>query len=157
MFTFTVEESVTIERPIEEVFDFIADNENDPRWCPAVEEIEQIAGNGAGPGTRYRMRHTPGGTRFEAEVEIVACNPPHSLKWIMTDSGHTLHGTYELEALNGKTRLSQTSEITFEGWLRIPGLIMKGRIAREVKEELGKQFTRLKEVLETGAETETVR
>lgn len=155
MFTFTVNESVTIDRPIEEVFNFIADSENDPRWCPSVEEIEQIAGNGAGPGTRYRMHHAPGGMNFDAIVEIFESNPPHSLKWIMTDSGHTLRGTYELEAVDGKTHLTQTSEITLEGWLRIPGLIMKRFIARDVKKELGKQFANLKRILET--ETEASR
>lgn len=149
MFTFTVNESVTIDRPIEDVFDFIADNENDPRWCPSVEEIRQIAGNGAGPGSRYRMRHAPGGMKFEATVEIVESNRPHSLKWIMTDSGHTLHGTYELQEMNGKTRVTQTSQITFEGWVRIPGLFMKRFIARDVQNELGKQFANLKQILES--------
>jgi uncharacterized protein YndB with AHSA1/START domain len=149
MFTFTVQESVTIDRPIAEVFDFIADPTNDPRWCPSVKEIEQIAGNGSGPGTRYRMHHTPGGRDYDASVEITASNPPNSLKWLMTDKGHTLRGTYELEAVDGKTRVTQTSEITFEGWLRIPGLFMKRVIAREVQKELGKQFTNLKQILES--------
>lgn len=151
MFTFTVRKSVTIDRPIADVFEFIADGKNDPRWCPSVEEMEQIAGNGARPGTRYRMRHAPGGMKFDAIVEIVDCSPPHSLKWTMTDSGHTLHGTYELEAFDGKTRLKQTSQITFEGWLRIPGLLMKHFIARDVKKELGKQFANLKQILEADA------
>jgi len=149
MFTFTVEEAVTIDRPIEEVFAFVADSENDPRWCPSVKEIEPLGGNGSRPGTRYRMHHAPGGMKFEAIVEIVECSPPHTLKWVMTDSGHTLHGAYELEAMNGKTRLIQTSRITLEGWLRIPGLFMKRFIARDVQNELGKQFAALKEVLET--------
>lgn len=155
MFAFTINESVTIDRPIEEVFEFIADGENDPRWCPAVKEIRKVSGNGLGKGAAYEMHHTPGGMNFDARVEVVDYERPRLLKWVMTDSGHTLHGTYELEAVNGKTRLTQTSEITFEGWLRIPGLIMKGRIARDVKKELGKQFANLKRILET--ETEAIR
>lgn len=102
------------------------------------------------------MHHTPGGMNFDARVEVVDYERPRLLKWVMTDSGHTLHGTYELEAVNGKTRLTQTSEITFEGWLRIPGLIMKGRIARDVEKELGKQFANLKRILEA-KETKAVK
>lgn len=148
MFTFTVNERVTIDRPVQEVFDYIAEGENDVEWCPAVKEIKRISGNGSGPGVRYRMHHTPGGMGFDATVEVVEYDRPNRLKWVMTDSGHTLHGTYELEAVNGQTRLMQTSQITFEGWLRIPGLFMKGRIAKEVEEELRTQFANLKRVLE---------
>lgn len=151
MFTFTVDESVTIDRPIEEVFDFIADGENDTEWCPAVKEITRVSGNGPCKGARYEMHHTPGGMEFDAVVEVVAYERPRLLKWVMTDSGHTIRGTYELEPANGGTRLAQTSEITFEGWLRIPGLIMKRRIARDVKKELGKQFATLKQLLENKA------
>lgn len=148
MFTFTVNESIIIDRPMEEVFDFIADNENDPLWCPAVKEIRRVSENGTAKGARYEMHHTPGGMGFDAEVEVVAHERPRLLKWVMTDSGHTIRGTYELEAVNGKTRLTQTSEVTFEGWLRIPGLIMKGRIARDVEKELDKQFANLKQLLD---------
>lgn len=149
MFTFTVHESVTIDRPIEEVFDFIADCENDTQWCPSVKEIKRVSGNGSGAGARYRMHHAPGGMEFGATVEVVACERPHLLQWVMTDSGHTLRGTYKLERVNGRTHLAQTSRITFEGWLRIPGLFMKRFIARDVKKELGKQFANLKQILES--------
>lgn len=157
MFTFTVQESVTINRPVEEVFDFIADGENDAQWCPAVKEISRVSGNGTGAGARYEMHHTPGDMAFDATVEIVACERPRRLKWVMTDSGHTLHGTYELESVNGRTRLTQTSQITFEGWLRIPGLFMKRFIAKDVEKELGKQFANLKRILEVDLTKEKVR
>ena len=148
MFTFTVDDSVTIERPVEDVYDFIADSENDVRWCPSVVEVERVSGNGPGPDARYKIHHTPGGMAFDADMEIVTYERPHRLEWVMTDSGHTIRGMYELERENGHTRLTQTSEITFEGWLRIPGLIMKRSIAKEVQKELNKQFTNLKKVLE---------
>lgn len=111
--------------------------------------MKRVSGNGTGEGARYRMRHTPGGREYDAAVEVVACERPYRLKWTMTDSGHTLHGTYELEQVNGRTRLTQTSQIIFEGWLRIPGLFMKRFIAKDVKKELGKQFANLKQILES--------
>jgi uncharacterized protein YndB with AHSA1/START domain len=33
---------ITINRPIEEVFAYIADNENDPQWCVPVVETTRI-------------------------------------------------------------------------------------------------------------------
>lgn len=149
LLTFTVYEHVVIERPIEEVFAFIVDAENDVRWCPSVKEIERIGGDGPAEGARYRMLHTPGGREYDATVEFVEVVPPRRIRWIMTDSGHELRGTYELASVDGGTRLSQTSQITFAGWLRIPGLFLKGFIKKEVQKELGKQFANLKEILET--------
>ena len=149
MFTFTVCESTIINRPIEVVFAYISDSEKDLLWCPAVKKMEQIAGNGPGLGARYRMFHTPGGMKFDAIVEVVAYEPPRLFKWVMTDSGHTLRGTYELEPVRNGTRLEQTSQITFERWLRITGLFLKRSIAKEVRHELGKQFANLKQILES--------
>jgi uncharacterized protein YndB with AHSA1/START domain len=148
MFTFAAQESIVIDRPIEEVYAFIAEPENDLKWCPAVKSIERISGNGPGSGAKYQMHHAPGGLKFDATVEVVACEPPRLFKWTMLDSGHTLHGRYELEAENGRTRLTQTSQITFEGWLRFPGLLMKRFIVKDVHQELRKQFDNLKHLLE---------
>jgi hypothetical protein len=44
--------------------------------------------------------------KFEATVEVVVYEPPHRLQWTMLDSGHRLHGRYELEAVNGGTRMA---------------------------------------------------
>ena len=149
MFTFTVRETVTIDRPVAEVFDFIADSRNDVEWCPSVKEIRRISANGKGVGARYRMHHSPGGMNFDATVEVVACERPHLLQWVMTDRGHTLHGTYQLEPSGSGTRLTQTSQITLEGWLRVPGLFLKSSIKKDVQKELGTQFQNLKRLLES--------
>ena len=150
MFTFSVQESTTIDRPIEEVFNYIADCRNDIEWCPSVKAIRQVAGSGPGPGARYEMHHEPGGMSFDAEVEVIEFEQPHRLSWVMTDAGHTIHGTYKLEPTStGGTRLTQTSKVTFERWLRIPGLFLKGVIAKDVRKELNKQFARLQERLES--------
>ena len=143
MFTFTVQESVTIDRPIEELFDFLANCENDVQWCPSVKEIRQISENGSGKGTRYQMHHAPGGMPFNATVEVVAYERPPLFQWVMTDSGHTLHGAYELEQVNGRTRLTQISQVTLEGWLLAPIIGLAGR--RAAKEE----FQNLKRPLES--------
>jgi uncharacterized protein YndB with AHSA1/START domain len=36
--------SVEIDRPTADVFAFVADPRNDPRWCPKVRSVEQAAG-----------------------------------------------------------------------------------------------------------------
>ncbi|MFW6070051.1 MAG: SRPBCC family protein, partial [bacterium] len=150
MFSFTVEEEVFIEQPAPVVFKYIGDAENDGEWCPAVLSMKQIEGEGPGSGAVYEMVHEPGGMKFEAVTRIVAYEPHGLIRWVMTDSGHELHGTYRLEGVDGGTLLRQRSEFTFRGWMRLPGLLMKRRIAREVRKELRKQFDNLKRLLEEG-------
>lgn len=150
---FSVSVETDIGRPVEEIFAFIAEAENDPRWCPSVKEIERIAGERPGRGARYRMRHTPGGMTFEATVETTVYEPHERIEWLVTDSGHELHIVYELEPVDGNaaTRLRQTSHVQTRGWLRIPGFFLKGYIKKDMKKEMNKQFQNLKQLLEKEA------
>ena len=150
---FSVHVETVIKRPIEEVFAFIAEAENDPLWCPSVKEIKRIAGEKPGAEARYRMLHAPGSMKFEAIVETTVFEPFERIEWIMNDSGHRLHIVYELEALEGGlvTRLKQTSHVETRGWLRLPGLVLRGYIGREMEKEMKVQFESLKHLLEESA------
>lgn len=70
----SAERTITINRPIDEVFTFFADAENDRIWRPAVKEITRD-----GPlavGTRYRQRIAgPGGRPVAADFEITEYRP----------------------------------------------------------------------------------
>jgi uncharacterized protein YndB with AHSA1/START domain len=62
--------AVSIERPIEEVFDYVSDPRNFPRWNSAVQSVNPISGQGE-PGSTYLMeRELPGG-RAENGLEVV--------------------------------------------------------------------------------------
>lgn len=150
---FSVRVETVIQRPIEEVFAFIADAENDPRWCPSVKEIERVVGEKPGAGARYRMLHAPGGMKFKATVETTVFEPSERIEWLMNDGGHRLHIIYELAAVEGglATRLKQTSHVETRGWLRIPGRLLKGYIGREMEKEMKAQFEKLKHFLEENA------
>ena len=51
----TFENTVTIQRPAEEVFAFLADFENTPMWNYAIEETSKTSPGPVGVGTRYRQ------------------------------------------------------------------------------------------------------
>lgn len=149
---FSVTATTTIDLPVKEVFAFIADAENDPRWCPSVKEIERVAGEEPGQGARYRMLHTPGGMKFQATLETKVYQPDERIEWLMTDKGHELHIIYELEPVdnNTGTRLTQTSNVQTRGFLRLPGVLFKRFIQKDIEKEMNKQFQNLKQLLEKG-------
>lgn len=51
-----VQLEIQIARPVSEVFDFLADGTNLPRWMPEFAEVEQSSSGPAGLGTTYRYR-----------------------------------------------------------------------------------------------------
>jgi uncharacterized protein YndB with AHSA1/START domain len=62
------ENSVTIDRPIQQVFDLLADGTNNPKWRPGVLEIANETG-GFGVGTVYKQAiRGPGGRRIAGTI-----------------------------------------------------------------------------------------
>ena len=60
----TFENTVTIQRPAGEVFVFLADFENIPKWNYAIEETHKASAGPVGVGTRYRQtRSVPSRSR----------------------------------------------------------------------------------------------
>jgi hypothetical protein len=50
---------ISIARYADEVFAFVADARNDPRWCPKVRSVALMSGDGPGAGARYAVVHKP--------------------------------------------------------------------------------------------------
>ena len=84
----TFQTSVRIQRPIDEVFAFVSDPLNFPRWNSAVQTVHGTSGQSGGPGSTYSMqRQLPTG-RVENELEILSREHPTKFS-IRTTSGPT--------------------------------------------------------------------
>lgn len=49
-----IEGEIVINRPVEEVFDFVADERNEPRYNPQMLRVTQVSSGPIGRGTRFR-------------------------------------------------------------------------------------------------------
>jgi hypothetical protein len=82
------ETSVRVGYPIEDVFAFVADPRQFPRWNFAVQAVHITSGRAGEPGSTYSMvRQLPTG-RVENELEVVARYHPTEFG-IRTTSGPT--------------------------------------------------------------------
>jgi carbon monoxide dehydrogenase subunit G len=143
-----VERTITIRRGIEEVWAFVADPVNDPRWCPKVDSVEQLEGEGPRAGARYLVAHRPVPLRGPAELRVVLeeFDPPRRLRMREEDEDGIFTVEYELAAIAEGTRIRQIDEIEWKiprparalGWL-------------SVKRDLKRQFRSLKRLLEAEA------
>jgi uncharacterized membrane protein len=141
-----IEQEIVIDRPVEEVFAFVSDARNDPRWCRRVVSVEQVEGDGPGTGARYRVVHRPVPLRPARELDhsCRACQAPHRLEWGGEDGTDKFSVVYELAADGEGTRFRQRSEPEFA----VPRILQPfwGRGARS---EIAGQLKALKQVLES--------
>ena len=104
-----------IERPIEEVFAFLADGTNDPKFSPRVLEIAKRTEGPVGVGTVYASTVKDAGMKTEREFELTEFEEPARIRW--TERSRNMvtvpSGGYDLLAEGGATRL--TIHNTLEG------------------------------------------
>ena len=102
------EATVEIDRPVEEVFAFLADGENDPKFSPRVLEMEKVTDGPTGVGTVYRSTVKDAGMTTRREFRISEFVVPTRIRW--TEESKNLvtadEGGYDLEpAGDGRTRM----------------------------------------------------
>ena len=134
--------TVTIDRPVREVFAFLANAENDRRWRPAVIEMTKIAGEG--PGATYRQIVAgPGGRRIDADIEITEVIPNQRIAFRAIKGPVRPVGSYDLAASDGGTA------VTFRLGARLSGFrkLMAPVVDRTMKAEVA-ALSGLKHVLE---------
>jgi carbon monoxide dehydrogenase subunit G len=138
---------ITISRPIEEVFAYIADNKNDSQWCVPVVETTRIAGNAPGVGARYAFASKVGLMKLQGEFEITGFEAPEFIKWAGESSVVRFSGQYRLESTAAGTRLEERAALEPKGLLKLLQAIMRPQYATTYETQL----RRLKKLLEDGA------
>jgi uncharacterized protein YndB with AHSA1/START domain len=108
-----IEKTQDIARPPEEVWAFIADARNDPRWCHKVDSVDQVAGEGPGLGAKYRVLHRPRPRKPPSELvmEVVEYDQPRRLRWREEDEDAVFNVVYQMQSTGTGTRLSQIDDI----------------------------------------------
>jgi uncharacterized protein YndB with AHSA1/START domain len=107
--------TTVIDRPIEEVFAFLADGTNDPKFSPRVLEIAKTTDGPPGPGTVYASTVKDAGVKTKREFEITEFEQPRRIRWteISKNVVTVPEGGYDLEPEGEGTRV--TLHNTFEG------------------------------------------
>jgi carbon monoxide dehydrogenase subunit G len=143
----TFETSVRIGRPIEDVFAFVSDPRQFPRWNSAVQTVHITSGETGELGSTYSMeRELPTG-RAENELEVFAHKHPSELG-IRTTSGPTpFVYDYRFVSENGATVVRLDAKVDMPGVAAVLGPL----VARRVKRGVDANFAALKRIVEEAA------
>src|SRR5213082_921757 len=91
----TTRVSVQINRPVEEVFAFVADPANFPRWAGAlVKESRQTSPGPIEVGTTFTQANMLMGRRFVSEMRVITYEPPHRFEYVTTSGPIRFAGHY---------------------------------------------------------------
>jgi carbon monoxide dehydrogenase subunit G len=108
--------SAVIDRPIDEVFAFLADGTNDPKFSPRVQQIERKTDGPIGVGTVFESTVKDAGMKTSRKFELTAFEAPTKIRW--TERSRNMitvpDGGYDFEAVND-TQTKVTVHNTFEG------------------------------------------
>lgn len=107
----TFETDVHIERPLEEVFVYVSEPLNFPRWNSAVEVVRETSAREGGVGPAYLMeRELPTG-RAVNRLDVVASEAPHEFA-IRASAGPTpFLYRYRFASENGETIVKLDAEV----------------------------------------------
>lgn len=129
-----VEVSTHVAGSPDEVFAFVADTRNDPLWCPNVERVELLEGEGVAVGTRFRFHQhldPPGRERihFDADLLITGLGD-RTITWMAEDKFQMREITLSVVPDGNGSKVTQVTKATF---LRPPGLArwVYPRLARQ--------------------------
>jgi carbon monoxide dehydrogenase subunit G len=140
------EKSVFINRPQQEVFDFLADPANDAKWQSSSEGSEWTSEGPPGVGSKLRSANKFMGRKIEGISEITAWDPPNRY------GQKTVGGPvpFELEALfapkDGGTQLTITGEAELGGFFKLA----EGLVGKQLEKEIESDLKTLKRLMEGG-------
>jgi uncharacterized protein YndB with AHSA1/START domain len=102
------EATVVIDRPIEEVFAFLADGENDPKFSPRVLEIAKTTDGPPGVGTVYASTVKDAGVKTKREFKLTEFEPPTRIRWaeVSKNAVTATEGGYDLAPEGDGTRVT---------------------------------------------------
>lgn len=139
--------TITISRPVDHVFAFMANLENSPKWQSGVTDSKVISTGPLRVGTQFSEVIKVIGRPVEALCEVIEYESGSKIGFRSSSSpAIQFEGHYSFEPNDGGTQL------TYSGWTRLGGFwrLLEPLFGGEVNKELAAELKRLKSLLETG-------
>lgn len=148
-----IEGEITIDRSADEVFDFVADESNEPRYNPRMTHVEKTSPGPIGRGTRFRATTRTGGRTNDMTIEFTEFERPARLASWTRLSTMDIRGTLTFRPINGSTRMKWAWLIEPHGLMRfVPPPVIAAMGRRQEKAI----WSNLKQMLEQSVDWRTL-
>jgi uncharacterized membrane protein len=134
---------VWIHRPVNEVFEFVSNKENDPQWQSGLVEVHQ-ATEPVGVGTQITEVYSFIGRKLNGKLEVTEYQPNKKITVKSIGGPFHIQYTYTLDEGNDGTQFTMDMEMQPEGFFALAESIVGANLKRSTDTDLAS----LKRVLE---------
>ena len=141
-----LQDTVEINKPLEEVFAFFTNIDNSPEVMSNVTKVEKLTDGPLQVGSKFEETRVIRGREATAVIEVVEFDAPNRYGVKSESNGLTVTYHYYF-----RSTLDNTTKVSFEGKIKTSGLRMllsKPVIRKILQKEDGEHLWTLKEVLE---------
>jgi carbon monoxide dehydrogenase subunit G len=127
----SAESSIVIARPAAEVFEFVSDLRNDPRWHTDILEAQLTGGGSIGPGSVFAIKFKPFMGHSEGTVTVSEYSPPQRtvLQGKMGKMAPTITLTVKPEGAGA--RFTRRVDMQPPGLMRVMAPLMGGMFRKQ--------------------------
>lgn len=126
------EHEVIINKPTGEVFNFLADGLNNPKWRPEVIRISLNSGQSGQVGARYSQTlKGPGGRNISGDYQITVSVPEKELAFIVTSGPARPTGRFIFEHTQTGTKVTFVLDYQPSGFAKLLGPVIQKTMVRE--------------------------
>jgi carbon monoxide dehydrogenase subunit G len=142
------EGTAVVARPIDEVFAFLANGENDVKFSPRVQEIRKITDGPIGAGTRFASTVKDAGMTTKREFELTEFVAPTKIRWAERSKNAVTApaGGYDLAPDGDGTRVTIFNELEGHGF----GKLVVGFALRSARKGADEFAASIKRAVEAG-------
>jgi uncharacterized membrane protein len=142
-----VEMSILINRPVEDVFAFLSNFENNPKWQSSSVEARKISEGPLGVGTTYQAITTMLGRRINSEQEITEYEPNRLVSRKTKSGPFPFEVHVKFERAGGGTQINAAIDGEPRGFFKLAEPLLE----RAVKRQFDSDLANLKDMMEAGA------
>jgi uncharacterized protein YndB with AHSA1/START domain len=139
------ESEIRIDRPVDEVFEYMTDVDKVPLWMSSVIESRQTPAGRIGVGTHYEHTVRFLGKRFTTRVRTAECVPPRRMVFVTLDRRFEMEATVTLEPRGSATSVHEVLRGDAKGFFKVAEPVL----ARAVQRHLDGSLADLKDLVES--------
>ena len=140
------ESSIFINRPQQEVFDYVTNPANSAQWQSGTESAEWTSDGPPGVGSTFKVVARFLGRKAELVGEITGWDPPNLQRVKSVGGPVPFEGTSKFEAQGDGTLLTQTGQAEFGGFFKLA----EGLVGKQLEKQGESERAALKLLLESG-------
>ncbi|HEX9385610.1 MAG TPA: SRPBCC family protein [Anaerolineales bacterium] len=127
----SVEISIIINRPVADVFTYVANFENHPKWETDFQEVKLLTAMPSGVGTTYRCVLKFPGQTATSKFEITEYDLNRKISFVGEPAGPAVpKGSFLFESVGNGTKITSLPRPEFRGFFRLLEPMMAGYIRK---------------------------